>query len=329
MDRYDYIENIIIYLRGVTGINFQLQLKEVLAAYYRSVGKTYEMPDYYGGDEKNDGWVVEDAIFYQVFAPTRLKESLKKEIQEKFSTDLEGLLKKIYGENKWLGEIKEFIFIVNTFDNSLPHDSERFFDYTIQELKNKYPTNFTYRVVNTEYLRELLIKIEDIKVLEQISATLRIKAIMDFNAVTETIITDLIVGISGNLNEKFINGESEKTYARISSVKKININGLDEKREEIENIISKLDVVEKAVNNINQDILYENKFERVKNFIIEKYTELSGNYSGVLLYEKLIQLALSYSHDKWNLELPMKFLIVYIFDKCDIFEREGEGHDIT
>ena len=52
------------------------------------------MPDFYGGDQKNDGWVVEDAIFYQIFAPTRLKDSLKKEIQDKFTADLLGLLKK-------------------------------------------------------------------------------------------------------------------------------------------------------------------------------------------------------------------------------------------
>lgn len=329
LDRYDYIENIIIFFKGITGVNYQLQLREVLAAYYNSIGKTYEMPDYYGGDQKNDGWVVEDARFYQVYAPTRLKDSLKKEIQEKFTDDLSGLLKIVYEEKKWLGEIKEFVFIVNTFDNNLPHDSERFFDNTVKVLKNKYQVEFKHRIVNTDYIREILIELKDIELLKQINATLRIKSLIDYNAITESIITELIIGISGNLSEKLMNGATEKTYDRISTIKKIDLNGLSEKKEEIENIISKLDVVENAVNNINQDILFEDKFERVKNLIIDKYKELCSDYNGVELYEQLTNLVLSYSHDKWNLEMPMRFLIVYIFDKCDIFEKTGDEYDIA
>lgn len=322
MDKYDYIESIVIFLKGITGINYQLQIKEVLSAYYKSIEKTYEMPDFYGGDQKNDGWVVEDGTFYQVYAPTRLKDSLKKEIQEKFTEDLNGLLKIIYEEKKWSGELNNFIFIVNTFDINLPHDSERFFESKVNELKKQYNVNFKYTVTNIQYIREVLTKIDDIEILKQISATLHIKSMIDYNAITETIITNLIIGISGNINHKFMNSTLEKSYSRISSIEKININDLNEKKEEIENIIINLDVVENAVININQDILYENKFERVKDFVIEKYNELSKTLHGIELYESLINEVLSYSQDKWNLETPMRFLIVYIFDKCDIFEKK-------
>ena len=145
---------------------------------------------------------------------------------------------------------------------------------------------------------------------------------MDYNAINEQIIMDLIIGISGNLSRQSINGQSTQSYQRISSVEKISINSLDGKRDEIESIISKLDVVESAVNTINQDILYDNKFERVKEQVISKYVELSVQVHGVELYNTLINEMLSYSQDKWNLDVPMKFLIVYIFDKCDIFEKE-------
>ena len=321
MDRYDYIESIILFLKGVTGINYQLQIKEVLSAYYKYMGKLYEMPDFYGGDQKNDGCVIEDGIFYQIYAPTRLKDSLKKEIQDKFTADLDGLLKIIYEEKKWAGKLNEFIFIVNTFDNNLPHDSERFFETKVKEFKDTYSIDFNFKVVNTDFIRDILIEIHDIEVLKQISATLHIKSMIDFNAITEQIITELIIGISGNLNNKLMNSITEKSYKRISSIEKIDINDLSEKKEEIENIISKLDVVESAVNTINQDILCENKFDRVKEFIIEKYIELSALLHGVELYESLINDVLSYSHDKWSLEMPMRFLVVYIFDKCDIFEK--------
>ena len=223
---------------------------------------------------------------------------------------------------KWNGRLNNFIFIVNTFDNNLPHDSEGFFEKKVNEFKEKYAITFQYRVTNTDYVRDILTEINDIEVLKKISATLRVRNMMDYNAINEQIIMDLIIGISGNLSRQSINGGSTQSYQRISSVEKISINSLDEKRDEIESIISKLDVVENAVNTINQDILYDNKFERVKEQVISKYVELSAKVHGVELYNTLINEMLSYSQDKWNLDVPMKFLIVYIFDKCDIFEKE-------
>lgn len=322
MDRYDYIENIVSFLKGITGINYQLQLGEILKIYYEYLGKKYEMPDFYGGDQKNDGYVLENGLFYQIFAPTRLKKSLKKEIQKKFTEDLSNLLKIIYEEKKWNENLNEFIFIVNTFDNNLPHDSENFFKNKVNMFQEKYSVTFEYKITNTDYIRDILTEVNDIEVLKRISAILRIRNIMDYNAVNEQIIMDLIIGIAGNLSSQFMNEELVKSYQRISSVEKISINSLDEKRDEIERIISKLDVVENAINTINQDILYENKFERVKKQVINKYIELSAQIHGIELYDKLVNEMLLYSQNKWNFDVPMKFLIIYIFDKCDIFEKE-------
>lgn len=322
MDRYDYIENIVSFLKGITGINYQLQLGEILKIYYEYLGKKYEIPDFYGGDQKNDGYVLEDGLFYQIFAPTRLKKSLKKEIQKKFTEDLSNLLKIIYEEKKWNENLNEFIFIVNTFDNNLPHDSENFFKNKVNMFQEKYSVTFEYKITNTDYIRDILTEVNDIEVLKRISAILRIRNIMDYNAVNEQIIMDLIIGIAGNLSSQFMNEELVKSYQRISSVEKISINSLDEKRDEIERIISKLDVVENAINTINQDILYENKFERVKKQVINKYIELSAQIHGIELYDKLVNEMLLYSQNKWNFDVPMKFLIIYIFDKCDIFEKE-------
>lgn len=322
MDRYDYIESIILFINGITGINYQLQLRTILKNYFMYKGKEYEMPDFYGGDQKNDGWVKEDKIFYQIFAPTRLKDSLRKEVQTKFEADLEGLIKIIVEENKWGSNISEFIFIVNTFDGNLPHDSEGFFESTVNNIKQKYNVEFVYKVVNSEYIRDLLMEVDDIRVLERISATLRIKHLIDSNAITETIIIDLIEDISGNLNLKLMKNNNEATYVRVSSVNKISINNLDERREQIEGIISKLDVVENAVASINQDILCEDKFERVKVLIIDRYLSLASECSGVELFDRLIDEVLSYTSNKKFVHIPMQFLIVYIFDKCDIFEKE-------
>lgn len=329
MDKYDYIENIVIFLRGVTGINFQIQIKNVLYDYYKSIGKQYEMPDFYGGDDKNDGCIISDGIFYQIYSPTRLTSSLKKNIQDKFTEDLNGLLEIIYKEKKWGGKLKEFIFLINTQDNNLPHDSERFFDKKVIELKRQYGIDFNYRVVNTDYIKEILQKIDNIDILKSISASMRIKSLIDVNAVNEKIIIDLIISISGNLADRSMIDNLSSSYDRVSPSKKIDINGLTEIKKEIETIIAKLDVVEKSINIINQNIIFENKFERVKNFIIDKYNKLSETMSGVSLYEALIDDVLLHTQEVWNLKTPMKFLIIYIFDKCDIFEKVDNINDST
>lgn len=322
MDRYDYIEGIMMAQRGITGMNYQKCLRDIFRNYYKYKNKTYEMPDAYGGDDKNDGWVVEDAIFYQVYAPTRLKESFRKEMQEKFSCDLEGLIKKVYIEGRWNGKIEKFIFIVNTFDGDLPHDSERYFENKVNELKIKYGIQFKYIVTNGEYIRELLYEIDDIKIFEQISSQLRVRGIIDYNAITESIIIDLIDEISGNIFNKYMTNNTQTTYNRISSKKKIEINKLEDKRDEIEGIIEKLDIVENAISTINQDILNEDKFERVKSNIIKSYEELSKTLSGNELYDTIIENTLKFTENKSGSIGSVKFLIIYIFDKCDIFEKE-------
>lgn len=319
MDKLDYIEHILLLLKGTTGINYQLRIGELFKEYYKYIGKTYEMPDFYGGDKKNDGWVVEDGLFYQIFAPARITNTLRKAMHKKFTEDLEGLLKIIYEDKRWGEKIKSFVFLVNTIDTNLPQDSERFFEKKAEEYKAKYSISFDIKIVNTEYVRELLYNVDDIKVLERIAAILKIKHLTDPNGITEKIIIDLIMSISDNLVDKVIGCGKEDSYKRISSIEKININDLNEKRSEMETIISKLDIVERAINNINQDILCENNFERVKELIIKKYTELSCDKHGVELYEALIKEVGTCSGHK--LDGAIKFLVVYIFDKCDIFEK--------
>lgn len=322
MDRHDYIESVVNFLKGITGINFQLQVKEVLRLYYRYKGFVYEMPDFYGGDDKNDGWVKDEGIFYQIFAPTRLKKSLTKEMQDKFEEDLKGLLKIVYVDSKWQGDVKKFVFIVNTFDNNLPHDSGEFYEGIVNTMKQEYDIDFDYEVTNIDYIRDCLYEIEDVGILKRISSTLRIRSMIDYNAVTETMIIEMIEEISGGISQSYIGTSKDSPYERVSSVRKITINSLDEKREEIENIITKLDVVDRAIKVINQDVLTENKFERVKEFIVSKYVELSARLKGVDLYENLIEELVTYIRNRNFFDIPIKFLIVYVFDKCDIFEKE-------
>ncbi len=329
MDKYDYIVAILDDLRGTTGLQFQFKIQKVLSKYYKSLGKTYEMPAPYGGDDKNDGWVIEDAIFYQIYAPTQVKSSLSKDIQDKFEEDLVGLVKKL-NEGKWNGKLNKFIFIVNTFDVPLPKDPDRFFYNLVKDIKEKNKIEFDYRVDNLDYINDILIEISNIEVLEDIASILKVKNTIPIDSITEKILLDTIEAIGSNMNEKLVGTLSFGSYEKISTIKKIYINDLESKKEEIELFMNHLDVVESTVEIINQDIRCSNTFERVVNLIISKYEVLSKRYKGVELLESLYKEIQKYSPGEGFTGTPTKLLIVYVFDKCDIFEKEeGEGYDIT
>ena len=80
-------------------------------------------------------------------------------------------------------------------------------------------------------------ELDDVELLKRVSSVLKVKNLIDFNAITESFIIKLILEISGNINEQYMLKTKANTYSRVSSVKKIDINELNEKREEIEEII--------------------------------------------------------------------------------------------
>lgn len=93
--KHRLIKGICDKLRGITAINFQMKIKEVLKIYYETKNKTFEMPRPQGGDKKNDGYVKEDNIYYQIFSPIQEKNNLtlKKEILKNLKMIWKGYLK--------------------------------------------------------------------------------------------------------------------------------------------------------------------------------------------------------------------------------------------
>lgn len=324
MDKHDYIVAIIDDLRGTTGLPFQLKLQKVLSKYYKALGKTYEMPAPYGGDDKNDGWVVEDATFYQIYAPIQVKRSLGKDIQDKFQEDLEGLVKKIK-EGKWNGKLNKFVFIVNTFDLPLPKDSNRFYHSVVKKISEENEIKFDFIIGNLDYINDILLEISNIEVLEDIASNLKVKNTIPVNSITEGMLFDIIETIGSNMDDKLIGKLNFGDYERVSTLKKIYVNDLGSKREEIELFMKHLDVVESAVEIINQDIKCSNTFERAIGLVISKYRTLSSRYKGVELLNNLCEEIQKYSTRRGFTENPTKLLIVYIFDKCDIFEKREGG----
>ncbi|MFZ3576778.1 hypothetical protein [Virgibacillus sp. DJP39] len=220
MDKYDYIEAIVLELKSTTDINFQVKVGEILKRYYTFCNKTYEMPNSSGGDDKNDGWVVEDQLFYQIYSPQQMKNSLRKDMQSKFSEDFSKLLDLIYTHGKWGKGLKKFVFIVNTIDRNLPHDSERYYKLECEKLEKKYGEKFEYEVTNVAYIRDIL-EIMEINDLISLSTILRVRSIIDHNAISAKMMYEVIDVLSGMVQEKIFSNETNKSYDRISSEKKL------------------------------------------------------------------------------------------------------------
>lgn len=324
MDKSSYINGIIQLIRGLSGFNYQKALGDIFSIYYQGI-KTFEMPSPLGGDDKNDGWVVEDAVFYQVFAPVQLNSSFTKDLQEKFADDLDKLLDLVYNQNKWNGVVNKFIFIANTRDCLLPKDPDRFFEKTTENLNKKYNTNITSIVANENYIFDCLCELDLIK-LEKIATKLNIEGLINLNKTSPLEIIKFIDCVSVVLGEDNISKKGT-SYTRISSDKKIIINKLEEKKERIDNIISKLAVVEKAVAHFTLSISKADAFENVKNKYIELYEELSKDYEGGELYDAILDSIIDFSPDLRAFKLPAEMTLVYIFDMCDIFEKEDNNSD--
>lgn len=318
MNQNALIKSTILRLRGQSGFEFQNSLKHVLEIYYQKKHRTFSMPYAKCGDEKNDGWVLEEKLFYQIYAPEHLKNTFKKNIKDKFENDLTILAQKIFKEGKWGGELKKFIFLVNDKENGLPEDSDGCFGEIVKEINIKYRVEIKFEIVGLGYIRNLLESMS-IKQLNLIAGRIEAQDIYNIDSEFKEKLIHVFKVLSQNIGNNSIK-KFKQEYTRISTLEKIRINDLTEVKEEIETIISNLQVVIESINILNNSTSELNDFLIIKEEIQEKYKEYSISIRGVDLYYKLIEYLVDKADKTY--EPQIKYILVYIFDQCEIFEKE-------
>lgn len=319
-------KQIVDFLKGRTGNNFQNDIYFILKTYYNYKQKKFEMPQAMRGDYKNDGWVIEDNLYYLIYSPILVKKSFYVEIQEKLKSDLlgsnntPGLLENVYKKNMWGGKVEKVILLVNTKDNRMPPDNTGEYDKIIQKVKNKYGVEFECSVQNLEYVEDLLNEL-NYKLLDEIMFKLNMARDIDYNEPNATDIIRTIGTISKVAIEQYTK-DVTLDYNRISTGDKIKINDLEMIHDDIEMIISKLSVVESAVSLMSQDVESMESFECAKNYIINIYLENKDKYLGVEMFNYIIFKVSELFPEGDKRINEIEYLVVYIFDKCDIFEKE-------
>lgn len=241
---------------------------------------------------------------------------------------MKGLLEILYKGKRWTKKLDKFIFLVNTFDNELPEDSNNEYEEIRKKYENlykEYKLNFTLEVKNVEYIRDILKTLSEDD-LEEITEYLDLSYLNDtIDNIRISDVYDVICEISSKFFEKDFKLPLNKDYIRISSEEKIDINDLKNKKERINEIISKLDIVEKAIEILSNDIEDNEKFESAKEYIIKTYKKLRTKFTGDILYDKIIEKITKFLKNGKAFSIPVEYLVVYIFDRCDIFEKEKEG----
>lgn len=311
------ISNIINAIISTTEMNFQQIFVSFLELICKHNNIRFEKVQPSNGDSKNDGWIPEKKIYFGMYSPSDSKISQIKQINKKLHDDLDGLCNHVYLKGEWGNEINKFYLIVNTHDKDFPADPKRMIDHTIKEIKEKYNKEFIVEVIIAKDIKHFLLD-ADIDLIEKISNYLDVYSIEHEFSVPEV----------ANFIDEYINYLATRKieipntdYSRINVEDKIKLNNLNKKHDRILNLIDASDKIDKYLEFINSEGIDISNYEKLKNFIIQKYADLAKTYSGNLLYDKLLD-ELIYETMMDSRAIILEAIVVNIFIKCDIFQKE-------
>lgn len=311
------IANIINAITSFTEMRFQQTFVSFLEIVCKYKGLTFEKVQPSNGDAKNDGWIPEKNIYFGMYSPSDSNISQINAINKKLNDDLDGLCDHVYIKGHWGKEINEFYLIVNTHDKDFPADPNRLINSTITQIKEKYQKDFKVEVIIAKDIKHFLID-ADVELINRLSNYLDVYNIEKEFSIPEVI--NFIDDYTAYLATRVV--ETQGTdYSRIKVEDKIKINKLDERHDRILDLIDASDKIDKYLEFVNSEGLDLSNYENLKNYIIQKYCHLSSNYSGIELYDKLLD-DLIYDSMLDNRAIILEAIVVNIFIKCDIFEKE-------
>ncbi len=251
------------------------------------------------GDRKNDGYIENKGIFYQVFAPEDIRKAYP-EIVNKIQRDFDGL------KEAW-PNIREFYFVVNDKYKGVHPESEQ----TIKTLKNSYALEES-GIITADNLERILFELEENQINTIVGFLPDIEKIvnLDYHVLNE------VIGFIMKLPIPLVKGEIKFPEWD----EKIRINNLSEYSKHL-------------LNHGSQTVGSLDKFLANNSFLAE---ELQSHITGV--YQQIKKawsdFEVSGDHIFWELinecspknENPYQNAVVVImakyFESCDIFEEK-------
>jgi len=312
------VANIMNAINACTEMNFQKRVTVLLDVLCDEMELKFEKVQPSNGDAKNDGWIVDKNVYFACYSPNDMNISQNKQIVSKLDSDLDGLCTEVYEKGRWGKKIQEFYLIVNTHDKDLPADPDRLRENKINEIKNKFNVEFKAEVITTEKIKKYLLSIDE-KIIKKISDNLEIETLNTDFSISD--IYEFVDGYFMYLASQDVTAFKNDNLTRIKIENKIEINSLGALKNHILCLIPKADKIDQYVSFVMGMGESTEKYEKLKDYIINKYKELEGIYQGEELYNKLID-ELIFDTMKDSDANILETFVVHIFIRCDIFKKE-------
>ncbi|MCF6268645.1 MAG: hypothetical protein L3J41_02945 [Melioribacteraceae bacterium] len=253
------------------------------------------------GDRKNDGYISDKGIYFQVFAPEDIRKSYPNVIK-KIKTDFAKLL------DQWK-PVNEFYFVVNDKFNGVNADSEK----TLKSLTDKYKLQKSGFLTSDDLARKVFSLDED-QILKIVSCLPNVENVenvvnLDYSTLKEVIGFIMKMPLSPEEGEiKFPDWDKKIEFNKLSSYSAHLLN----------NGSTKLGNLNKYL--ANQSFLAE-ELQRQLIGIYEKIkTEWSNlDYVGENIFWEIVNEC-SPKHENTYQSAVITILSKY-FESCDIFEE--------
>ena len=261
------------------------------------------------GDMKNDGYILDAGVFYQVYGPEDIGRSIDTSIY-KLKEDSEGLI------DKWSNEVKinKFNYVVNDKykgANVTVHKKLLKLDSILEQIAtdNKIKTG----LIVAKDLENILFELDEDSIVAIVGLPPRTNAIydVDYNALNEVVNHILNLPAKDYTDELYVPEFDEK----------IKFNGLSKI------IARRLDAA--AINYGDVEVYFENQGdflrEDIKNRFKQLYDEAKSKISkeeenfADRRYMYVLEKSMP-KEDKNSIQQAVECLLAFYFESCDIFE---------
>jgi len=252
------------------------------------------------GDRKNDGYIHDKGVFYQVYAPEEIQNSYP-DVIRKLENDLEGLLK------QWT-DVKEFYFVLNDKYRGINADAAQILKNLIKK-HNLVDGGF----ITSKDLERMLFSLEFDQIVNIIGhiPNPNVLASLNFSIVGEVVNFIMRLPIQSRItNIEFPDWDE-----------KINFNKLSPYTKQF------LDIAAQKLGSLNEFLANESfladdlqqKLTGLYTVLKQKDWDTAEQYSGDYIFWELVKICSPKNESMY--ESAIITIIAKYFESCDVFEK--------
>lgn len=262
------------------------------------------------GDKKNDGYIIDTGVFYQVYGPEDIAKSIDKAIS-KLKEDFKGLVE------KWSDKvtIKEFCYVVNDKYKGAQvtvHEKLLELNKVLDELQGEYAITTDLMVANR--LEDMLFELTEDQIIDVIgSLPPRTTALydVDYNALNEVIEHIMSIPAKNYLDDFYVpNFEGKIKFNGLSTLIKNRLESASINYGDVETYFEyNGEFLRNDLRNRFKGLYEESKIQ-----IDDEQPQCSDRRYIYILEKSMPKQATAY------IQQAVECLMAYYFESCDIFE---------